>query len=283
MVEKGTVRFNRYIKSMNIGVSIENLTGNNMSRSHAHNGYELYFLIDGSRRFLIKNNFYKIEKGDLLLISPGILHKTLDESPSEYKRLVINFPEEILDNVIGKVGVSENFAKKDAIILRDSSVLSTVNEEISFLEDVANNSDNSSGEFEFMSLSVLYRLIYFLTSGKSILPDTKINEKESELISGVLDYINRNYTHSITLNELSVKFYMSEFHLCRSFKKSTGRTIVEYINYLRIEKAKKILSENRKIIKDVAKMCGFKSISHFNHVFKEYENVNPSQFLKSRK
>ena len=272
-----------YIKSMETGVSVDSLMGNNMSRSHTHSGYELYYLIEGNRRLLIKNNFYKMQKGDMLLIAPGILHKMLDEHPPEYKRMVINFPAKLLDDVVGETGVCKNLLEKEAIIVRNEHVSEVALKAISELEIIAQNEENVSGQFEFILLSVLYRFIYFLTSCENILPDTKVYEKKSELISDILEYINQHYTGSITLTELSSRFYMSEYHLCRCFKKSTGRTIVEYINYLRVEKAKQMLTESSKSIQTVAKMCGFKTTAHFNHVFKEYEKTSPSQFLKSRK
>lgn len=276
------IEIHRYIKSMETGVTVVSLTGNNMNRSHAHRDYELYYLINGSRRLLIKNNFYKMEQGDLLLITPGTLHKTLDESPSEYRRIVINFPPKLLDYVIGEKGAYKSSLEQDAIIIRNANVSEAALNAVYELEAVAQDNGNESGKFELMLLSVLYKLIYFLVSYENILPDTKVYEKNSAYISDILEYINHHYTGSITLTELSSRFYISEYHLCRSFKKATGRTIVEYINYLRIEKAKQLLTESPKTIETVAKMCGFKTTTHFNHVFKEYEKSSPSQFLKLR-
>ena len=60
----------------------------------------------------IQNNFYKMEKGDILLIAPGVLHKTPDESPAEYERAVINFPPKLLDNIAGNKDMYMDFAKK---------------------------------------------------------------------------------------------------------------------------------------------------------------------------
>ena len=283
MNNKSSAKIYRYIKSVETELSIETLAKNNMSRSHVHDKYELYFLIYGKRGLLIKNNFYKLEKGDLILISPGILHKTLDDSPSEYKRIVINFPKKIIENIMQDSEAYKNFAKKDAIIIRDSATSDFARDATSLLESVVWNDDKKPGQFESLLMTILYKFIYFLVSGENILPSTKDNEKKHELISDILEYINRNYTANITLAELSMHFYMSEFHLCRCFKKSMGRTIVEYINYLRIEKAKQMLSESKKPIKEIAKICGFNTTAHFNHLFKEYEKVSPTQFISLRK
>lgn len=283
MLETKIEKFHRYIKPMGIEIALNEFSQNNMSRSHVHNGYEVYFQIYGSRKLLIENKFYRVEKGDILMIAPGILHKTLDDSPSGYKRIVYNFPRKILDSVIGEKDIYNSFIQKDAIIVRNPDATKVISDAIEYLETITTGDDADSGQFELISLSVLFRLICFLVSNKNILPDTKVSEKKTGHLSDVLEYINEHYTESITLTELSTKFYMSEFYLCRSFKKSTGRTIVEYINYLRIEKAKQLLLKHGNNVKDTAKMCGFKTTSHFNYVFKEYEKMNPSQFKDLRK
>lgn len=269
-----------YLNSMETEFSVERLPENTMNRSHAHDSFELYFLIDGNRRLLVKNNFYKLEKGDILLIAPGILHKTLDENPSEYHRLVINFPKRIIDNVMRKGDAYTDLISREATIVRNMKLYDVLVNDILHIENAIQNNDTQT---ELLIAAFLYKLIYYLSSGENILPTTEISEKNSKQISDILKYINSNYTHPITLAELSAKFYVSEFHLCRSFKKSTGRTIVEYINYLRIEKAKTILIESETTIKKAAEMSGFKSIVNFNHTFKDYEKITPSQFIKIRK
>lgn len=277
------VRFHHYIKSVETEVSLETLPENNMSRSHAHDKYELYFLIKGSRHLLIKNDFYKIEEGDLLLFSPGVLHKTLNGSPAKYRRIVINFPKNLIKNILTESDTYENFVRKDAIIIRSKAASAYAADAICTLESLISDKKIYSGEFEFLMMSLLYRLMYYLVSEENILPSTKYYKKTNGIISDILNYINQNFTESITLAELSMRFYVSEFHLCRNFKKSTGRTITEYINYMRIEKAKQILTESKKPIKEIAGECGFKTTAHFNHIFKEYEKINPSQFVSFRK
>lgn len=278
-----TERIHHYIKSSGIEVSLEEFKDNNMSRSHTHNTFELYFLIEGSRKLLLQNSFYQFKKGDILLISPGVMHKTLNTVPSEYKRLVINFPSSLCENIMSKSQFAERLASKDAIIVTMPEIYENIANEVYLIEKIYREKGAGSADFEIMSAAFIYKLLYILISGENVLPETKIREKNSDRISQILDYINHNYTRQITLTELSSKFFLSEFHLCRSFKKVTGRTVVEYINYYRLEKAKLLLGKSDKPIYEIAKMCGFKSAAHFNHIFKEYEIAPPSKYRKMRK
>lgn len=278
-----TEKIHHYIKQSGIEFSFEEFKDNNMSRSHTHNTFELYFLIEGSRKLLLQNNFYQIKKGDILLISPGVMHKTLNAVPAEYKRLVINFPTAICENIINKTGFAERLASKDAIIVTMPEIYESIAKEICLIRDIYKEKGAESADFEIMTAAFIYKLLYLLISGENVLPETKIREKNSDRISQILDYINHNYAKQITLTELSSKFFLSEFHLCRSFKKVTGRTVVEYINYYRLEKAKLMLTQSDKPVYEIAKMCGFTSAAHFNHIFKEYETSPPSKYRKMRK
>lgn len=272
-----------YIKQSGIEFSYEEFKDNNMSRSQTHNTYELYFLIEGSRKLLLQNNFYQIKKGDILLISPGVMHKTLNAVPTEYKRVVINFPSAICENIISKSQFAQRLAQTDAIIVTMPEIYENITKEVCLISKIYKEKGAESADFEIMTAAFIYKLLYLLISGENVLPETKIREKNSDRISQILDYINHNYAKQITLTELSSKFFLSEFHLCRSFKKVTGRTIIEYINYYRLEKSKQMLSESDKPIYEIAKMCGFKSAAHFNHIFKEYEIAPPSKYRKMRR
>ena len=277
------LKINHFIKSSEIEFSLEEFEDNNMSRSHTHNTFELYFLMEGSRRLLLKNNFYRIKKGDILLISPGVMHKTLNTTPPEYKRLVINFPSRLIESIVTKSEFAEKFALKDAIIVTNPEAYDSITKTIEDLEQIIAEKGFENADFEIMTAAYIYKLLYLIVSGENVLTETKIQEKNSERISLILDFLNRNFTHQITLTQLSSKFFLSEFHLCRSFKKATGRTVVEYINYLRLEKAKLMLTETDKPIGEIAKMCGFKSQAHFNHIFREYEIYSPREYRAIRK
>ena len=131
-----TEKIHHYIKQSGIEFSYEEFKDNNMSRSHTHNTFELYYLIEGSRKLLLQNNFYQIKKGDILLISPGVMHKTLNAVPAEYKRVVINFPPAILKNIINKSQFAQRLAAKDAIIVTMPGLYENTAKESELIRDI---------------------------------------------------------------------------------------------------------------------------------------------------
>lgn len=61
---------------------------------------------------------------------------------------------------------------------------------------------------------------------------------------------------------------MNEQYFCRYFKKNIGKTITEYINVIRVEKAATALAETEDKIIDIASACGFDNIGYFIRRFK---------------
>jgi len=89
-------------------------------------------------------------------------------------------------------------------------------------------------------------------------------------------YIGENYSHALSLNDAAKTINTSARYFCKIFKKATGMTFVEYVNRLRIEKAKNLLLNPNKRVSEVAFEVGFDSLSQFNRSFKKYVGKTPS-------
>lgn len=69
--------------------------------------------------------------------------------------------------------------------------------------------------------------------------------------------------------------------MIRLFKKYAGYTIIEYIRMKKIEYAADLLSHSDKKILEIASMLGYGGFSHFNHLFKRYTGIPPTQYRKA--
>ncbi|MDE1193462.1 MAG: AraC family transcriptional regulator [Arachidicoccus sp.] len=110
------------------------------------------------------------------------------------------------------------------------------------------------------------------------------NEADGIRISEIYNYILHNYEKDITLEDVSQQAYMTPQAFCRFFKKHTGHTFISFLNEIRINEARKKLSEgNYDSISSVAYNCGFNSITNFNRVFKAITKFAPSAYIESFK
>ncbi|SHG92916.1 AraC-type DNA-binding protein [Anaerosphaera aminiphila DSM 21120] len=127
----------------------------------------------------------------------------------------------------------------------------------------------------------LQNLIHF---GEKLIKEYSNNleitlEKNDHLIiKNALDIINVTFNKKITLTEIADKLHISKNYLCCLFKKETGYRFCEYINILRVNRAKLLIIQSRKNFDYIAYDCGFSSQSHFSTTFKKYTGTTPNQF-----
>ncbi len=94
-------------------------------------------------------------------------------------------------------------------------------------------------------------------------------------------YIESHYGENITLSDISSSAGINSVTLTSYIKKELGCTAIEYLMQYRITIAKKQLAFTNVPIKDIANMVGFKTVQHFNRIFKKFTLTTPAEFRKN--
>ncbi len=132
-------------------------------------------------------------------------------------------------------------------------------------------------------LSILYELslienIQTLASSSF----AKIDDStDSRRVRKIYEYINKNYSDQITLNELANMIGMTPVALSRFFKLRSGRTISDYIIDIRLGNATRLLVNTTNSISEICYECGFNNLSNFNRIFKRKKNCSPTEFREN--
>ncbi|CDI49981.1 response regulator transcription factor [Clostridium tetani] len=101
-----------------------------------------------------------------------------------------------------------------------------------------------------------------------------------------LSYIKENFSNNeISLNLVAQQFYISQSYLTRVIKQKTGVSFTDYLNKLRINMAKKLLtdSNNDYTINDISNMVGYSSQHYFSRAFKNYMEISPKNYRNKEK
>lgn len=94
----------------------------------------------------------------------------------------------------------------------------------------------------------------------------------------IKDYIYRNSHRKMPLGEVARAVGLSGFQLCKTFKKLTGRNFSNFVSEVRIARARDLLLDPGSRISEVALAAGFRSVTHFNHVFKHFTGQSPRSY-----
>lgn len=104
--------------------------------------------------------------------------------------------------------------------------------------------------------------------------------KDRDILSDVLDYIDNNYMHKLSLEGIAVKVYVNKFYLSRLFKEKRGENLFDYINKKRIEKSKYYIQKGNKKIYEIADMVGLYDTAYFSKLFKKYTGYSPKEYAR---
>ncbi len=106
--------------------------------------------------------------------------------------------------------------------------------------------------------------------------------RHKDTIYKALDYIKRNFNKRITLEEVAGQVFLNSSYFSKIFKNEMNTTFVSYVNKIRINAAKNLLSDISIPLTDVSCMVGFEDQSYFTKVFKKATGVTPGKYRESR-
>lgn len=102
---------------------------------------------------------------------------------------------------------------------------------------------------------------------------------KSEGVKSAIRYLEENYMEQITLEDTSRYIGISPQHLSKTFKEETGMNYIDWLTKLRIENAKKFLTEKKSTVKEVCYMVGYNDPNYFSRIFKKMEGVSPTEYV----
>jgi len=244
---------------------------------HWHKEFEIIKVISGRLTVYLNNIPYEMEGGDCLFVEGGCLKKGYPDHCT-YECLV--FDTAMLD---GRLGHGEdghffelkgkNVTYKNFIDRENSQILSTIDELLRATRE-------AKPFYELETVGLFYKLFYQLyVSGHIVKSRTSSVDKGIHTVITLLEWIELHHSDRITLAEISNVTGLSEKYICRIFKEYTAKTVMDYVNEYRIEKACSKMSSNS--ITQTAFDCGFNDLSYFCKVFKKYKGMSPSEYKKA--
>lgn len=202
----------------------------------------------------------KITKGDIFFIAKDVPHAYYSKSET-FATKWITFDGTAVSSVLNSYNIN-NF-----VLLKQVNLEKLDNS----FESLYAKVDSSLNDYEISAYLYLYITTFFNCSKTS---DT------IKVISKAVNYIKKNFSDYITLDDLALISNMNKFTFCREFKKIYSATPFDYLLHVRVQEAKKILTDSNMKINDISIATGFNDTGYFCRIFKKFENCTPSEFRK---
>ncbi|MBS1610889.1 MAG: AraC family transcriptional regulator [Bacteroidetes bacterium] len=254
---------------------------------HYHPEYEIVLVTESTGRRLIGDHVCDFEPGNLAFIGSNLPHIYRNDekyytpkSKLRAKSIVIHFSETSLGNDFWHLPEAKplkhffQLSEKGFDIHGKTNILVS-----SQLEKII----GLSGMRRWLSL---VEILNTITESKELTPICKTsvigkNEKESERLCLVFDWILHNYERDLRVTEAAELCNMSANAFSRFFSLRTRKTFSAYVTNLRLNKAARLLTEKELSVSDICYDCGFNNISNFNRQFLKQYKVNPLKYRKT--
>lgn len=266
--------------------------------------YIMYVIKSGVMYLKEGDMTYELKSGDVIMLDPDFYHEGLKASECEY--YYIHFRHEAMSK---EVEHDRKVSKKRLIQMRSDALQSNsfsyeiydeeklvlpkyfhYSNQASFIklmyvlnEAIEENKTHLEGYKITCSCKVMEALVlmerYFVSTCMENFDLS--SAKAYTKVEAILNYINEDYHKSLSSQLLEEKFSCNFDSMNRNFKKITGSTIFSYLNKVRMEHAKELLSTTSLSVGEIGERVGILDIYYFSKVFKKHTGVAPTYYNKS--
>jgi AraC family transcriptional regulator, transcriptional activator for feuABC-ybbA operon len=234
--------------------------------------HELIYIAGGEGSIILERKKYPLKGGMLLYICPDVLHSMeIDaEGPGCFYSVHFSF-----------VGINFNDGSwdiNDKVKIVPLHPVQALQDSYPIQEAFKKLTDSWNAKlpgYEFVARTLLEQLLIAIYQNTQ---RQNQNYGASLKVEKIIAFMHENINSQITLAQLAELVQLSPTYLSRAFKETTEYSVIEYFNKMKIDKAKELLIEGGKKVKEVAGVLGFSDEFYFSRIFKKIEGVSPSEF-----
>lgn len=240
---------------------------------HFHKKRELCFVESGRSDIITEEGRFSADGPFITQYPEGMLHAQRNDPEVPYSRWLVSFDPCFLRELFG-ARLTDSFF----VLNLDKKIASGFRMIFGLIieSELGKEADTVDEHVKFLIAAMYAELIPLIPQNAS-LKSVPSNQKR---IFDICRYIDTHFAERLTLDILSREFFIGRATLVRGFRQVLDMTVGDYIQNVRISKAKRLLMMGKSIA-EVADECGYVSPSYFVQVFRRAENLTPASYVES--
>ena len=256
----------------------------------SHNFWEIVYIDSGNAKIVAGDDTHFLKQGQAYLHKPSEWHNIYTDDDFA-NSTVISFAckNHALKKIAGKILNFGDYEKGLLNkILHETQISFNDKLDNIYLEKM-NEKPNAPFGFSQILKNCIELLLVSLIREQEIsnhnTVDVSVNVNTNQLVDGIKTILSNKLdaTDTVNLENISFALGFSKSYIKSTFKKTTGFSIMQYYIKLKIDKAKKLLSQRRYSISEIADLLGYASIHYFSRQFKTSTGMSPSEYVNSVK
>ena len=243
-----------------------------------HDFWELCYVTQGNIQVWLDNHSLALESRQLVLIPPNKQHSFFSENGNKSRAFVICFDSfsQVLQPISSSVFDSDTVQNGCmAMILAECATTFRMNERglLDIVEaPLFGGQQALLLQLEYLLINLVRRMSAEKNSGIVFISDENFH---ADLVNMIQRFLRKNIHRKLTLDDICDKFSYSKSFLCKVFKEQTGYSLIECFNRLKVEEAKRLLSQTNQSVTDIAGSLGFREVKYFDAIFKKFSGITP--------
>ncbi len=236
--------------------------------------YLIHYILDGKGSFQVGNKTYNLKKGDGFLICPNIVtfYRADFDKPWHYVW-------------IGFYGIKAKYYLEMANLSKGNPIFSY--DEDAYLKDCLLEMANIDGFSEREEIHLTGLLYLFMSKlieiGNIYMPNTEPKDQKKLYVKKAVQYIERNYSRTLTIAQISHYIGIDRKYLCQLFRKYLNTTPQQFLIDYRMDRAAYLLQNTHLYVGDIARSVGYDDPLQFSKMFKKVKGISPKYYRESKK
>ncbi|SFD99027.1 AraC-type DNA-binding protein [Paenibacillus catalpae] len=239
------------------------------SRDQGRVDYQLIYITQGKGTFRFGHETIEVASGNLVIYIPG--------QPQYYSYKAEDGTEAYWIHFTGYG--AHDYLQQFGLLNQSVHTVGIMDEVIGLFKKIVQELNSHMPLGLHLTTAYLYEMLTLLGRRLQTTDEPGTQGRHPD-INQMIAFIHEKYSRNLSISDLAGECSLSVFRFIHKFKEVTGMTPMKYITEIRMNEAKKLLSESSLHVKEVAAVVGYDNPLYFSRIFRSTVGIPPSEYKK---